>query len=172
MIRVVDCFRMWALNAVGSWTSLQLGKRKKDKWKSSMSLNPRPPKCFGLVLIWQETQMRRHKPWWSLQHGIENIGTACATELIKISLPPKERIFFPFNHEPYSTLFPSDKAPFFELPTLVGIPRYLSGRDSLLASQICLISSCIGWGHPLLNKIEDLSKFIICPDAWQYLCRA
>jgi hypothetical protein len=66
-----------------------------------MSLNPSPPAYFGWIIICHDTQLVlllpslqphqnlrikelicSHKPRGSLKHDIENVGIACATDLI------------------------------------------------------------------------------------------
>jgi hypothetical protein len=74
----------------------------------------------------------RHKPLGSLKHDIENVGIACATDLISTSFPPDAIVF---SIHPCTLFqirsFKYLKAPFDDLPMSDGIPKYFSLRVSL-----------------------------------------
>jgi hypothetical protein len=62
---------------------------------------------------------------------MEKIGIACTTDFIRISFPPADKHCSIHPWTLFHILsFKNLKAPLIDLPTLEGIPRYFSVRDS------------------------------------------
>jgi hypothetical protein len=59
------------------------------------------------------------------------------------------------------------KVPFLELPTSVGIPRYLSFKALIGTSRTYFTTYLIACGHPMVKNIDDFFLFILCPKARQ-----
>jgi hypothetical protein len=87
---------------------------------------PRQPqqKILNIVFIWW------HGPTGGLKHDIEYVGIALATYLIKITFPSAERSSSNQPWTRFQTLsYIHLNAPFIDLPTTDGMPRYFSLGD-------------------------------------------
>lgn len=111
--------------------------------KSSMSLNPNPPQCLGLVIMLHETQlgflcpsllphpnlrirelMCSHKLRASLKHDMEYTGTAWTTDLVRTSLLLTDSKLASHPLTLFHTLsFINLKASFLLLPTSEASPN-------------------------------------------------
>ena len=168
---------MRSLKDVGWWSRSHACLDSSAKLKISKSLKPRPPRCLGFIISSQETQLGlrfpcllphqnclikevtlSHKPLGRRKHDIENTGIDYATDLISTSFPAADNIFsiqpLIFSHTRSLKYL---KVPFFECPTSVGIPKYLSLRDSFWTFRVVLMLSLMPCGHPPLKKIDDFS---------------
>ena len=103
--------RTLALSESGSCRIRHACRASSARLKISMSRKPMPPMYFGLAISSHATQhvfllpsllphqklrsrlsMCWHSPRGSLKHDIEKVGIACATDLIRTSFPPDERV--------------------------------------------------------------------------------
>jgi hypothetical protein len=103
---------------------------------------------------------------------IAYVGTAWATRLIKISLPPIHRSFSiqPLMHIVILSIR-CLKQSLLSAPTKASKPRYLSLRDPLIISKDSHTSNFTSVSILPKKNILYLAAFKICPKLWQYIPR-
>ena len=132
--------------------------------KTPKSRNPIPPnhlgwqresqlfQCIVLPLLFDPHQNRAINPWISWINPAENlytpikyVGIAWITDLSNTSLPALDRSFS-FHPCPFFQIrsLMHAKTAFFDLPIIVGNPRYFSWRSTSLTPKISIIS-CLWW---------------------------
>ena len=105
------------------------------------------------------------RPRGSLKHDMEYVGIACATDLIKTSLPPKNKHFCIQHWTCFQILsFKYLEHPSFALPTSVGRPKYLSVNASTIICRTCLTATLLSDGVLGEKKTALLSRFTACPE--------
>ena len=116
------------------------------------------------------------KSWQSVlgswKQLIVYVGTAWATALIRISLPPIERSlpFQPASFLATLSLTLANTCVFY-FPMMEGSPRYLLCRESCIGPRMSRMLSFKSWGVFGLKKTEDLLVLIFYPEASSYLLR-
>ena len=129
---------------------LQLTQSILDSW-------PRWPHQNLLIML----SISSHKPLGSWKQLIVYVGIAQATALIKISLPPIERIFsfHPDSFLPTHSLISANTS-ILDLPMIEGRPRYLLYHESYIGPRISKVSTFFSIGVLALKKTDDLFVLI------------
>ena len=113
-----------------------------------------------------------HRLCGSRKQLMVQVGIAWVTTLIRISLPPIERIL-PFQTASFCPIcyLRIKKTYFFYLPMKDGSPRYLVCLDSFIGPNMEKIASFVFWWEFGLKNTEDLSMLIFWPKASLYFWR-
>ena len=165
-----------------SWVSLHACFESIAKLKACKSLKPIPPSCLLVHSFFQLTQwiflsslfcphqyfaskelMESHMDLGSLKRFMAYMGIACATVFIRTSRPAFD-INFSFHPNIWLRIFSSNslKVFTFDLPQVIGRPRYLSLLVITLAPICCWINFRIS-GFVFLLKNEVFWRLIVVP---------